>query len=72
MTMPSERTRALIQTRELLVELAQDPALSESIRRQARQLLRHYPHAHEILRAGQLEEQRVDRLTEPFLSSSID
>lgn len=72
MTMPSERTRALIQTRELLVELAQDASLSESIRRQARQLLRHYPTSNEILRAGQLEERRVDRLIEPFLSSSID
>ena len=72
MTMPNERTRALIQTRNLLVELAQDPGLSESIRRQARQLLRHYPNSNEILLAGKLEEQRVDRLTEPFLSSSID
>lgn len=72
MTMPSERTRALIQTRNLLVELAQDSALAEPIRRQARQLLRHYPNSNEILRAGKLEEQRVDRLTEPFLSSSID
>lgn len=72
MTMPNERTRALIQTRDFLVELAQDPALSASIRRQAHQLLRHYPNANEILRAGQLEERRVDRLTEPFLSSSID
>ena len=72
MTMPSERTRALIQTRDLLVELAEDPPLSESIRRQARQLLPHYPNANEILLVGQLEEQRVDRLTEPFLSSSIN
>ncbi|MHC8381904.1 BPSL0761 family protein [Pseudomonas sp. LB3P14] len=72
MTMPSERTRALIQTRDLLVELAQDTALSESIRRQAHQLLRHYPTSNEILRAGQLEERRIDRLIEPFLSSSID
>lgn len=72
MTMPNERTRALIQTRDYLVELAENSALSASIRRQARQLLRHYPHANEILRAGQLEEQRVDRLTEPFLSSRID
>ncbi|MCY1461018.1 hypothetical protein D9M71_786320 [compost metagenome] len=72
MTMPSERTRAFIQTRDFLVELEQDPMLSASIRRQARQLLRHYPHANEILRAGQLEERSVDRLTEPFLSSSID
>ena len=71
-TMPNERTRALIQTRDFLVELAEDSALSASMRRQARQLLRHYPNANEILRAGQLEERRVDRLTEPFLSSSID
>lgn len=72
MTMPNERTRALIQTRDFLVELAENSALSASMRRQARQLLRHYPHANEILQAGQLEERRVDRLTEPFLSSSID
>ncbi|MBD0682683.1 BPSL0761 family protein [Pseudomonas sp. PSB11] len=72
MTMPSERTRALIQTRDFLVEIAQDSAMSESFRRQARKLLRHYPTSNEILRAGQLEERRVDRLTEPFLSSSID
>jgi hypothetical protein len=72
MTMPNERTRAFIQTRDFLVELAEDSALSASIRRQARQLLRHYPNANEIRRAGQLEERRIDRLTEPFLSSSID
>ncbi|MNP04690.1 hypothetical protein D3C76_966140 [compost metagenome] len=72
MTMPSERTRAFIQTRDFLVALAEDAALSASIRRQASQLLRHYPKANEILRAGQLEERRGDRLTEPFLSSSID
>ncbi|MNY23074.1 hypothetical protein D3C86_1567220 [compost metagenome] len=70
--MPNERTRVFIQTRDFLVELTQDPALSASIRRQAHQLLRHYPHANEILRAGQLEERSVDRLTEPFLSSNID
>lgn len=72
MTMPNERTRAFIQTRDFLVELAEDSALSASMRRQARQLLRHYPNANEIRRAAQLEERRVDRLTEPFLSSSID
>ena len=35
MTMPNERTRALIQTREFLVELAEDAALSASLGRQA-------------------------------------
>ncbi|MNF67495.1 hypothetical protein D3C76_1053240 [compost metagenome] len=72
MTMPNERTRAFIQTRDLLVELAEDPALSASIRRQARQLLRHYPNSKQMLLAGLLEERRGDRLTEPFLSSSVD
>lgn len=72
MTMSNERACALIQTRKFMVELAEDSALSASMRRQARQLLRHYPNANEILRAGPLEERRVDRLTEPFLSSSID
>jgi len=72
MTIPNERMRTLIQTRDFLVELSQDPALSETIRRQARQLLRHYPRSNEILLAAQLEERRADRLTEPFLSSSID
>ncbi|MBI6556914.1 Conserved hypothetical protein (plasmid) [Pseudomonas veronii 1YdBTEX2] len=72
MTMPNERTRAFIQTRDFLVDLAENSALSASIRRQARQLLRHHPNANEILRAEQLEVRRVDRLTEPFLSSSID
>lgn len=72
MTIPNERMRTLIQTRDFLVELSQDPALSETIRRQARQLLRHYPHSNEILLAGRLDERRTDRLTEPFLSSSVD
>jgi hypothetical protein len=72
MTMPNERTRALIQTRHFLVELAEDSALSASVRRQAHPRLRHYPNANEMLRAGHLEAQRVDRLTEPFLSASID
>lgn len=72
MTMPNERTRALIQTRDFLIELSQDAAASGSIRRQAKQLLRHYPNAKEILLAGQLDERRLDRLTEPFLSSSVD
>lgn len=72
MTMPSERTRTLIQTRVFLIDLSKDPAVSASIRRQAWQLLRHYPNSKEILLAGQLEERRVDRLTEPFLSSCVD
>ncbi|WP_306294879.1 BPSL0761 family protein [Pseudomonas umsongensis] len=38
-----------------MVDLAQDATLSAPIRRQAHQLLRHYPSSNEILRAGQLD-----------------
>lgn len=72
MTMPSERTRSLIQTRDFLVEICSDDAVSESFRTQARRLLRHYPSSTEILLAGKLEDRRTDRLTAPFLSSKIE
>lgn len=43
MTMPEERTRAVIQTHDFLVELSRDKSLPEKIRRDAKFLLRHYP-----------------------------
>ena len=73
MTMPSERTRAVIHAREFLQELSQDVSLSESIRWQAKQLLRHYPSRQEMLLAGQVEEQLTEgTLFQPTFSSSID
>ena len=72
MTMPSERTRTIIQTREFLVDLSRDQALPEAVRTEARRLLRHYPAADEVLLAGKMEEQRGDGLPWAFLSSSID
>lgn len=72
MTMPSERTRSIIQTREFLVDLSRDKTLPEAVRIEAHRLLRHYPTAQEVLLAGRVEERREDSLTEPFLSSSID
>ncbi len=72
MTMPSERTRAIIQTREFLVDLSRDQTLPEAVRTEARRLLRHYPAADEVLLAGKMEEQRGDGLPWVFLSSRID
>ena len=73
MTMPSERTRAVIHTGEFLQALSQDASLPESVRRQARGLLRHYPSREETLHAGQLEEQLTEgTLFQPTISSSID
>lgn len=46
MTTPSERTRALRQTRDFLRELMsseEPPNVPDNIRREARHLLRHYP-----------------------------
>lgn len=45
-TMPDERTRAILQTKEFLVELLsaeQTPGVPETVRREARRLLRHFP-----------------------------
>ncbi|AUZ62232.1 hypothetical protein PRJ_5674 (plasmid) [Pseudomonas sp. XWY-1] len=70
--MPSERTRSIIQAREFLVDLSRDKTLPETVRIEARRLLRHYPTADEVLLAGKIEEQRDDGLPWVFLSSRID
>lgn len=72
MTMPSERTRSIIQAREFLVDLSRDKTLPEAVRTEARRLLRHYPTADEVLLAGKVEEQREDGLPWVFLSARID
>ncbi len=72
MTMPSERTRAIIQAREFLVDLYRDRELPEAVRTEAHRLLHHYPTADEVLLAGKVEEQREDGLPWVFLSSKID
>ena len=51
MTIPSERTRAIIETRSFLEELTSQrltPDLPDAVRQQARALLRHYPFGTEI------------------------
>lgn len=56
MTIPSERTRAVIQTHEFLVELSRDSSLPEKVRRDAKFLLRHYPSKSDMQRAAQSDE----------------
>jgi hypothetical protein len=43
MTMPVERARSVVQAREFLQELMHSTDVPESVRREARRLLRHYP-----------------------------
>ena len=57
MTMPSERSRSVVQTREFLVELSRNKDLPESVRDQARFLLRHFPKKDDVVLAGRIEEQ---------------
>tara|TARA_R110001606_G_scaffold182829_1_gene329435 strand:+ start:175 stop:600 length:426 start_codon:yes stop_codon:yes gene_type:complete len=72
MTMPSERTRSVIQTREFLIEISRNTDLPETVRRQAKQLLRHYPSQTEMLDAGQMEEHLTDgTIFQPIFSSVI-
>ncbi len=54
--MPHERTRSLVQTEEFLRELAKNPELPESIRTEAKRLLRHYPDAQTVFSLGKFEE----------------
>lgn len=58
MTMPHERTRAVVQTHDFLVDLSRDTSLPERVRRDARFLLRHYPSRSDMLLAGRIERTR--------------
>jgi hypothetical protein len=57
MTMPHERTRAVIHTRQFLIELSRDQTLPNHVREGARHMLRHYPSDYEILSVGKAEER---------------
>ncbi|MGM1051022.1 MAG: BPSL0761 family protein [Pseudomonadota bacterium] len=81
MTMPCARTRSVIQAEEFREELSKDLSLTESIRRKAKRLLRHYPERREILDpsrreflgAGQLEEHlSAGTIFQPVFSAYIE
>ena len=57
MTMSNERSRAVVKTRDFLVELSRDISLPEKVRRDAKFLLRHFPTRDDVILAGQIEEQ---------------
>lgn len=48
MTMPDERTRAVMQARQFLQELAMETELPATVRREAQRLLRHYPRLNDM------------------------
>jgi hypothetical protein len=55
MTIPSERSAAVIYTEEFLMDLLdpkKTPRVPKDIRRRARNLLRHFPHTGDIKRSS--------------------
>jgi hypothetical protein len=74
MTMPQERTRSVIQTREFLVELTLDTSVPERVRRDAKFLLRHFPTRADMVMAGRIEEHTTSLagLFEPVFSSPLN
>ncbi|HHM6939978.1 TPA: BPSL0761 family protein [Pseudomonas aeruginosa] len=53
----------IVQTRDFLQELARDTSLPESVRYQAKNLLRHYPTAEAVWLAGRVEERSKQELS---------
>ena len=84
MTLPYERTRAIVKTEEFLRELSRHTGLPQDIRSYAKSLLRHYPSAEQVFSLGRLEEclvndaqddeyrQRVIAFHQPLFSSSLN
>ncbi|MBK3874700.1 hypothetical protein GFL01_21910 [Pseudomonas stutzeri] len=64
MTMVNERTGSLAHTWEFLRELSRDNSLPESLRLQAKQLLRHYPEPAAIHLEGRAETARREALSQ--------
>ncbi len=73
MTMPHERTHAVIQAGEFLNKVQNDTSLPEAIRQQAFRLLRHYPSRQEMQHAGKLEEySATTTLLPPVFGIALD
>jgi len=73
MTMPHERSRAIVQAQEFLELLSHDVSQSEEIRKVATHLLRHYPSKDEVLLQGRIQEGLAAKYGyPPFLSSKLE
>ncbi|MEY2116228.1 MULTISPECIES: BPSL0761 family protein [Rhodanobacter] len=72
MTLPYERSRAVIETRQFLKELLTNARVPASVRGEARNLLRHYPGGNEVFRAGWQELAEPRLVMEPIFGTSTD
>ena len=53
MTLPDERYRAVLQTKEFLLEIVTTPRVPKAIKDRARAMLRHYPDEWDMRAASQ-------------------
>jgi len=51
MTLPDERYRAVVYTRQFLLRLLTTPRIPKAVKAEARSCLRHYPTDYDMLRA---------------------
>jgi hypothetical protein len=66
MTMPDERTRALLLTERFLTDLinpSKTAKVPKNIREHARMLLRHYPSSHDVALVNMAWDEPIVRFT---------
>ena len=66
MTLPYERTRAVNQTHDFLLELCKTPRVPKIVKQQAHSLLRHYPNRWDMERIVEKEKQSNDPFGQIF------
>jgi hypothetical protein len=66
MTLPDERYRAVVKTREFLVEILNTPRVPKAIKEQARWCLRHYPNEWDMKRAAEHTPEVFQEKMEPL------
>ncbi|WP_302073453.1 BPSL0761 family protein [Fulvimonas sp. R45] len=72
MTLPYERSRAVIETQKFLTLLLGDSRVPAAVRKEAKWLLRHYPSASQVFQAGWHELVSPTYVLEPIFDISID
>jgi hypothetical protein len=72
MTLPYERSRAVVETKEFLTLLLGNLRVPASVRSEAKRLLRHYPSANQIFQAGWHELASPAYVLEPIFGTSVD
>jgi hypothetical protein len=72
MTLPFERSRSVLQTREFLLSLVSGDETPKHIREHAHRLLRHYPSATDIRMAHNLEVTGSDGVFGPVFGANGD